>query len=319
MVRHGRRSHDIRPALHGGVPRRSRYSNFLFCERHVDGGGLKDATVLTSFVWPSGRQPATGGGGILEGASPQMLASLFSTAAALSGDHATMGGIPPEVSMACIPFLAPGWTVEGDASQAGASESDGLTVRARSLQRTMAATCIGQAVLAACQFALNDGISGLIGCCIGTLGLQASSSTGFRLLPSYIVLAFCNGTMQVLVGSELAASHHLIGKISAVAGLKLASVVSVVSPAMMFFGMVVGWHLHSELRAIALQALPPSMRNNLIGAGQTTVDGVVSAADSAVGQGAATSELSGPFRAFSGQSHRLHLEAKLAATAAEAK
>jgi len=308
MGRQGRR-HDIRPALNGGVPRRSRFSNFLFCERHVDSGGLKDATVLTSFVWPSGRQSATDGP--LQGASPQMLASLASMAGALSGDYASMGGIPPEVSMACIPFLAPGWTVEGDASHAGANESDGLTVRAHHLQRSFVGTCIAQAICATMQFALNDGISGLIGCCIGTLGMQASSPTGFRLLPSYIVLAFCNGTMQVLVGSELAASHHLLGKISAAAGIKVAGIVSVVSPALMFLGMVVAWHLHCELRAIALQALPPSMRNNLIGAGQAPVDGLVTATDSAIGQGGAAAELAGPFRSFSGQSHRLPLEEKL--------
>lgn len=306
MVRSGPRPcRHIRPALHGGVTRRSRFNNFLSCERAADAGGLKDVSVLTSFVWPSGRQPASGG--VLEGASPQMLAALASTAAALGGSGASVGGIPPEVSMACIPFIAPGFFVDGDNSRNG--ESDGLTVRARTLQRGLAGTCIAQAVVATLQFALNDGISGLIGCAIGTMGMQAATPSGYRFLPSYIVLAFCNGSMQVLVGSELAASHHLLANAS-MAGMKFASIVSVVSPTMMFLGMAVAWHLHCELRAIALQALPPSMRGNLIGQ-PPPVDGLVTGTgEGPIGQGGAATEASGPFRAFAGQSHRLHGEAK---------
>jgi len=296
MVRQGTRPpRHIRPALHGGVTRRSRFNNFLSCEIVADAGGLKNAT---SFVWPSGRQTATDG--LLEVLkSPQMLAALASSASSLG--TASVGGIPPEVSMACIPFLAPGWAVDGDDSGAG-REYDGLTVRARTLQRGLAGTCIAQAVVATLQFALNDGISGLIGCAIGTLGMQAASPSGYRFLPSYIVLAFCNGTMQVLVGSELAASRHLLTQ--SLAGVKFASIVSVVSPAVMFLGMAVAWHLHCELRAIALQALPASMRGNLIGQ-PPPVDGVVGAVDGPIGQGAGAAEVAGPFRAFHGQSHRL--------------
>jgi len=303
MVRQGPRPRRIRPAFHGGVTRRSRFSDFLSCDIVVDGGGLQDISALASFVWPSGRQAESDS---MLKASPQMLNVLadtlsLSTAAALGG--ASAGAISPEVSMACIPFLAPGWGNDGE--NAG-SESDGLTLRARTLQRCLAGTCIGQALVATLQFALNDGISGLIGCCIGTLGMQAATPSGYRFLPSYIVLAFCNGSMQVMVRSEMAASHHLFATASA-AGLKFASIVSVVSPAMMFLGMVMAWHLHCELRAIALQALPPSMRNNLMGVAPP-VDGVVSSpADGPSGQGA---DASGPFRAFAGQSHRLPSEAK---------
>jgi len=297
MVRQGPRPRRIRPAFHGGVSRSSRFSDFLSCDRVVDVGGLKDVSVLASFVWPSGRQPESNG--ILQ-ASPQMLKVIadtlsLSTAAALGGSASSVG----DVSMSCIPFLAPGYGMEDDARNA--ESADGLTVRARTLQRGLAGTCMAQALLATCQFALNDGISGFIGCGIGALGMQAASPSGYRFLPSYIVLAFCNGTMQVMVGSELAASHHLLAH-AAAAGLKLASVVSVVSPGIMFLGMVVAWHLHCELRAIALQALPPSMRNNLMGL-PPPVDGVVSgAADGPIGTGA---DVSGPFRAFAGQSHRL--------------
>jgi len=307
MVRQGptcRGPRLIRPALHGGVTRRSRFSNFLSCERVADVEGVKDVSV--SFVWPSGRQAT---GGPLQGASPQMLAALASTASAFGGSGA-MAGMHPDVSMACIPFLAPGWGLDGeDRAASSQEENDGLTVRARTLQRGLAGSCIAQAAMATLQFALNDGISGLIGCAIGTLGMQAASPSGYRFLPSYIVLAFTNGTMQVLVGSELAASHHLLAHTS-VASIKLASLVSVASPMLMFLGMAVAWHLHCELRAIALQALPPSMRNQLV-ATPPPIDGVSGiGANAPIGQGGSAAELAGPFRAFSGQSRRLEGEAK---------
>lgn len=206
--------------------------------------------------------------------------------------------------MACIPFLAPGWGSEEDGRPNG-SDPDGLSVRARNLQRGLAATCFAQASMATLQFALHDGISGLIGCAIATMGLQASSPTGYRFLPSYIVLAFCNGTMQVLVGGELAAHAHMLIN-SAGTGIKLASVVALASPAIMFVGMTVAWHLHCELRALALQVLPAGLRSGL--AVPPPVDGVVAApVDGAIGQGAA-SQVGGPFRAFAGQSHRLQTE-----------
>lgn len=290
----------IRPALHGGVTRSSRFSEFLGSSR-----GFKDASTLTAFVWPSAEVFAAKGA--LQAASPQILASLASVAAALGGaDSLALGGTG--VSAACIPFLAPGWGEEDAATE---RNSDGLSQRARHLQTGLAACCFAQACVATLEFALNDGISGLIGCCIATLGMQAASPTGYRFLPSYIVLAFTNGTMQVLVSSELAASHHLLSSgIRATVGVKLAAVVALASPAMMFIGLAVAWHLHCELRAIALQALPPGMRGGgmMSGFAQPPVDGVVGAADSAIGQGNAAQV--GPFRAFQGQPHRLLGEVK---------
>jgi len=305
--------HSIRPALHGGVTRRSRFSNFLSCDRGLQREGHGDC-LLKAFVFPSDRQETKEDDGVLqtwqknivEGASPQMLAALASTAAALGGpDAAMVSGMPPEVAVACIPFLAPAWGAEG-ASQDGSRQSDldGLTDRARQLHKLLAGTCIGQAVMATLQFAYGDAISGLIGCAIGTLGMHASSPVGYRMLPTYIVLAFCNGTMQFLVGSELAASHHILAN-ATIAGMKFTSIIAIASPAVMFAGMAVAWHLHCELRSIALQALPPSMRGNLIGA--PPVDGMASAAPGGpIGQGSMPVDMSGPFRAFQGQSHRLH-------------
>lgn len=302
-LRHPRRK-GIQPALHGGVSRRSRFSEFLSCDI-VCVGGLKDASVLTSFVFPS----ADGAKGSLQDASPQMLAALAQCAAALggaAGGHGSLLMPPPEVAMACIPFIAPGWGNEQEGPpRADANDPDGLSVRARNLQRALMATSFTQAAVATLEFVLNDGISGLIGCCIATLGIQASSPSGYRFLPSYIVLAFCNGTMQVLVSSELAAHAKLLTKAGAV-GVKVASVVAIASPAILFGGMAIAWHLHCELRALALQALPSGMRSGL--AMPPPIDGVVGAsADGAIGQGGGQQH-TGPFRPFAGQSHRLEVK-----------
>lgn len=297
----GYKTKRICPALHGGVTRHSRFSEFLSCESVHVSGGLK-SSVLTAFVFP-----AAGKGAFEALTSPQMLAALASATAALGGAHSgdLVGLGAPEVSMACIPFLAPGWGNENDRTAAN-GDSDGLTPHARSLQQGLSTTCFAQAAMATLQFALNDGISGLIGCGIATLGMQAASPSGYRFLPSYIVLAFCNGTMQVLVGSELASSHQLMTLPGAVT-VKLASIVALASPAVMFLGLAVAWHLHCELRAIALG------NGNVPGAGARslglpTVDGVALAAgaqDGAIGQGGAVSQAGGPFRAFQGQPHRL--------------
>jgi len=295
----GPRSSRICPALHGGVTRRSRFSGFLSCESIGVGAGHNDRSILTSFVFPSATR------GSLEAASPQMLSALASAAAALSGAHGgdLVGLSAPDVSMACIPFLAPGWASD-DADSPG--ESDGLTERARTYQRGLSATCFAQASIATLQFALNDSMSGLIGCGIAALGMQASSPSGYRFLPSYMVLAFCNGTMQVLVSSELAASHQLLANTSSI-GLKLASVVGLASPAIMFIGIAVAWHLQCELRAIALQSLPPNMRSVGGLPGQPTAPGAAAPAPAgAIGQGGIGGQPGDrQFHAFQGQPQRL--------------
>lgn len=304
MSRGGNRPpRHIRPVLHGGVSRQSRFRDFLSCESIFSGRvavGTKETNSLSTFVWPSSSSRTSAISLSKEAVSPQMLSALASAAAAFGGapgGDAMMG----EVSMACLPFIAPGWSSEDNAR-----ETDGLSERARNLQRGLAATCFAQATCATLNFTLNDGISGLIGCAIATLGLQASTPSGYRFLPSYIVLAFCNGTMQVLIGTEVAA--HAAALTHAAAGVKLASVVAVASPALMFVGLAVAWHLHCELRALALQALPPSMRSGL--AMPPPVDGVIGApTEGAIGQGAGVTSLGGPFRPFAGQSHRLE-EAK---------
>lgn len=214
------------------------------------------------------------------------------------------------VQMACIPMWAIPPPLIRAAAGAGA-ELDSPATRVRVLQQAFLCTCGMQASTAALEFILNDPLSGLIGCGISALGFQASQPTGFKFLPSYIVLAFCNGSMQVLLSMELAAARRALGVTASKSfWAKLAISTSLVSPVMMFAGLALAWHLHCELRNLAL--MPQEMRT----AGQSDAAAAVAAAAAAVGPMA--SAASGPeaaaasfdqagntFRAFAGPAHRL--------------
>lgn len=210
--------------------------------------------------------------------------------------------------MACLPILVPGWS----SSSAGTpEEGSGLSLRAQALQRGLTGTCFVQASIATLQFAMSDAIGGLIGCTIAMLGLQAASPQGVRLLPSYIVLAFCNGTMQVLLGIELASAQGLLFTKVVPVSLKLA--VALGSPVVMFLGLSVAWHLHCELRALAMQALPQRFLSAQLGAaaGDAPGTGGVGQPPAREGGGAQLADAVPPllrpsgFRPFGGAPHRL--------------
>lgn len=260
--------------------------------------------MLASFVWPSATpstpSAASTAGDPLKAASPQTLAALATAAAALGGvaggdPSLALAGAGPGVSMACIPFLAPGWDIEDDPE--GTRSEDGLSTRARFFQRALAGTCFAQASIATLEFAMHDGISGLIGCAVAAMGMKAASPGGYRFLPTYVVLAFCNGTMQVLLSAE---SHSMLIAPAAKMGVKLAALLSISHPVLMFVGVAVAWNFHCELRNL-VQA-PPGLLATLL-PGQAEADGAGVAAGGSMEQG-------GGFRPFAGQPQRLHGEAK---------
>lgn len=311
MVKRGPLTCRIRPALHGGavpIPQRSRrglerhrcFVEFLSCSSN----GSTDMQALSTFVFGEEDEADSTKN---EGATSAFVTAA-ATAAALGGGSECahlLGQVPPELGLACMPMVGLGFS-----SEAGAAEADGLSTRARYLQRTLTGFCFAQASIATLEFALSDAVSGLIGCGIATLGLQASTPAGYRFLPSYIVLAFCNGTMQVLLGTELAAANGwMLSQATVPFSLKLATATAIASPMMMFAGLAVAWHLHCELRTLALQALPRGLVP-----GQPTSDGLPQSP--APGQASGLpippgSLPSGNFQPFSGQPHRLeHQQAK---------
>mmetsp|Transcript_74090 Transcript_74090/g.176476 ORF Transcript_74090/g.176476 Transcript_74090/m.176476 type:complete len:283 (-) Transcript_74090:63-911(-) len=202
--------------------------------------------------------------------------ALASLGASVPLDRASL------VQMACLPLL-PGMAPQQEAERYRIEFSE----RARTLMHILSGTCLVQASVATMEFALQDSISGMIGCCLAGFGLQAATPGGHRFLPSFIVLSFCNGTMQVLLSAETLSAlpkWHL-AKLSA---LKLATATSIASPALIFAGLFAAWRLHNELRrssSATASSLP-----------STQVE------SSAAGEGSAPIAA---FQPFSGEHHRL--------------
>mmetsp|Transcript_20748 Transcript_20748/g.45136 ORF Transcript_20748/g.45136 Transcript_20748/m.45136 type:complete len:322 (+) Transcript_20748:56-1021(+) len=316
----------MRPSFNGGAPwrrpeeRRRRNAEFFSCAqapRPCRRGASGSASRAAAFVWAEGEpvRPAA------EIALPHGL--LVQTAAAFAGDGLAAGlstAAVPGVAAACLPLWALPSSPPAAARGAGGEgpppgAAAQLTSRVRHLQQALVAACAAQASAATVDLAFNDPLSGLIGFGIATLGWQASSPQGYRYLPSYIVLTFCNGTMQVLMGLELAAARHAMWQhMAAPLSVKLlAGGVSLVSPVLMFAGLAVAWHLHCDLRALTLQAGPGGL---LPAAGTDAV--VPGAGEGAGGESSATAPLGG-FLPFHGQAHRLDKDEAAKAKASEAK
>lgn len=255
-----------------------------------------------AFVWPHLEAP-------LATMEENPVASIVASATAAALSLGYMVTVPAGVTLACLPMFPPPPPL-GLAANAAPAEGLETSSRACMLQQALVWACISQASAALLEFALNDPLSGLIGCGISALGMQAASPQGYRFLPSYIVLAFCNGTMQVLLGIELASARHALGLVAQhTLWSKLAVVVSLVSPGLMFGGLAIAWHLHCELRSMALRA-PPRLGGAAAGTqGAQGAEGETGASSSG-GAARGSSEAgptpaSGSFRAFSGVPHRL--------------
>merc|ERR1719493_473756 len=109
------------------------------------------------------------------------------------------------------------------------------------------------------------------------------------MLPSYVVLTFCNGTMQALLGLETVVGEGV--SLSGSLGAKFAGALNVASPTLMYLGMYLAWQLYAELRN-----LPPTQSEDF-----TSARGTDNATNPQVPGGSQV------FRPFSGRAHRLNL------------
>eukprot|EP00440_Ansanella_granifera_P061891 gb/GFBE01067100.1/.p1 GENE.gb/GFBE01067100.1/~~gb/GFBE01067100.1/.p1 ORF type:complete len:327 (+),score=44.30 gb/GFBE01067100.1/:1-981(+) len=172
------------------------------------------------------------------------------------------------VTVACMPWLPPflyqWWTQEESEAE---PQSPGNTLqraaeassRARGLSWALTMTGVTQAACGMVQFVLDDPLTGVIGMAISTLGLQSAQPAGYRYLPTYIVLAFCNGTMQALMMTETLASGGL-GAVHYMGMLGKAAAVSwVMSPVLCFTGLAIGWNLYGELCRELARHAPPAV------------------------------------------------------------
>lgn len=245
------------------------------------------------------------------------LTGVVSTAMSISMSN--MAGGAPGVTMACIPLFFPTrWfgTLQNEQGDAGASpevnaEDRELQLSARRCehsQTVLFATCAAQALAAACSFVTHDSLSGFIGLGISFLGVQAATLSGQRFLPSYVVLSFCNGTMQILLAAELTSHASLRLAASRSLLMKAASVACLATPALMFAGMFFGWQLFKELRI--LRALAGVPQNEVIssldfgGSNEDVATASVPSGAAASSQRQASSQ-SSSFRPFAGNHYRL--------------
>lgn len=172
------------------------------------------------------------------------------------------------ISVACIPWMPQFW-FSGDSngqessqpsSSADAEEVTTVSSRANNLQNVLSWTALTQALCGLAEFVLDDPLSGLIGGGIAALGLHCATPPGYRFLPTYVVLAFCNGTMQTLMTAELYFTHGHLPFMTPQVGLmgKAAAASFLVSPLLMLAGLVAAWKLHSETReAFRTLTAPP--------------------------------------------------------------
>lgn len=182
-----------------------------------------------------------------------MLGSLLATGVGALMVAQSSGGA---VGMACIPFVS--WS-EGSLREAMSEAPEEVTRRLRLLAHLVNGAALAQLGTAMLQFILNDPLSGLIGGGIAAIGCQTAHPAGFRLLPTYVVLSFCHGIMQVLLNLQLFASGVPLHAMTSVrAGLmgKLAVGTLVASPLVMFLGMGMGYCLHKEFQQVLHASTP---------------------------------------------------------------
>lgn len=280
---------------------------------------LEEGASLTSIDPRASGASSSSSSSTTSPSTPSPWVAVATATAINSGAAASLSAnLPDGVEIACFPLIGP--LLPGYEPP----ETDsGPASRAQALQQSLTSSCIAQAVFATLDFALNDPITGLIGCGIATLGLQASTSSGFRFLPSYIVLTFCNGTMQILLGAEYFAgvgTHQLMRTFALPLSQKLVQLISFASPTLMFLGLALAWNLHCELRSLALQGIQsiPAPAGGITavpneGNAMGAPPGAGGAQAAALAQGAGAGQAAGRFRPFTGEARRLQakdIEAK---------
>lgn len=233
-----------------------------------------------------------------ESDTPAILGMATIAAMSFSELALSFNGIPVGINVACFPFffIPTTFSTERGNSAGAVTVDETPTSRARYYQSALVTSSAAQAITGTLQMLFDDPLNGFINFVVATFGFQASTTAGHRMLPSYIVLTFCNGTMQSLLGLEAAAASHVMSSVASKGVIaKIATVLSVASPALMFMGLAAAWQLHVEIRS----AMPHSPVPD--GTAGNRSQGVTSAVPES---GVADST---GFRPFTGEPRRLHV------------
>eukprot|EP00747_Dinoflagellata_sp_TGD_P186852 gnl/TRDRNA2_/TRDRNA2_44183_c0_seq1.p1 gnl/TRDRNA2_/TRDRNA2_44183_c0~~gnl/TRDRNA2_/TRDRNA2_44183_c0_seq1.p1 ORF type:complete len:333 (+),score=45.21 gnl/TRDRNA2_/TRDRNA2_44183_c0_seq1:86-1084(+) len=232
----------------------------------------------------------------------------IAAAGLLSGPSIELADASGLVVPSCLPLWLVPWPL-GTSSAGDPEGSSSSSSRTFQLSRALSAACIAQASVATLDFALQDPVSGIINCGIATLGLQAASPQGYRFLPSYIVLAFANGTMQVILAAESASQIPMLWSTAGHVSMKVAHAVNVLSPMVMFVGLTLAWQLHCELRSILREVVPGGL-GGLPGQPTAAAPAGAAAAGTSGVAGDVRAVVDGAFRPFTGERHRLEVDGK---------
>eukprot|EP00931_Biecheleriopsis_adriatica_P065377 TRINITY_DN39908_c0_g1_i1.p1 TRINITY_DN39908_c0_g1~~TRINITY_DN39908_c0_g1_i1.p1 ORF type:complete len:328 (-),score=50.43 TRINITY_DN39908_c0_g1_i1:71-1054(-) len=273
----------MRAVLNGGAPSSSSNSKFSSREHRQNCDEFFMPLALVAPIPPSAcgdvsRLELHGRGDSIS--LSMMLNNIWSDSGALTEAFATLaisaGGLAaavsgsPGVSMACLPWLPHFWLLDwreepglsrGNPDNAIA-EATQSSSRARNFANGLCWASLGQALCGMVSLVLDDPLSGLISGGIATLGLQAATPAGFRYLPTYIVLSFCNGTMQGLMAAETLATAGHVTFVSIHGGIlgKVAIASFLASPVFMVSGLALAWQLYSEQQRAVRQLAAPNVQ-----------------------------------------------------------
>lgn len=108
------------------------------------------------------------------------------------------------VQLACLPLIGPPAWFRSEPISVASGDQDGTTngvqrsERMQYLEHALSIACTAQASIGVFQLLATDVMSGVIGLSVAAMGSRAASSPlGHKDLPSYVVVAFANGAMQL--------------------------------------------------------------------------------------------------------------------------
>lgn len=279
----------MRPELCGGTGRPSLCRKIEGRVRSMNFLSMPDRNFL-SMPDPVPKTAKRSEAGPLSGlrlAQPHWLAPAAATVSGaapapsglLSEGMPAPSGLRAEVAMACVPLMSWALGLGGEPNPEAEDEAHEELQTIQILRCGLAGASIVQTLIAATDFTVGDPISGIMNCGISMLGMHSAIHLGSRYLPSYIVVAFCSGTVQLLLDVE----NMQLAKFTWATDYVLSNVANLIhlaSPVVLFLGVAIGFRLYVELRHLpfderleeAAQAtlvpLMPRARNEAVGTAQ---------------------------------------------------
>lgn len=251
MGEHHRAPFVIRPALCGGLERRIDEDPAIHHVRPSPKVNRKIEHRLRSmhFLEISKNKAAS------QLSSPPLIQTthlnwMAPAAATIAGNAWAPNGPRAGVTMACIPFVLGMFELGNEPSQEAEDESGQNLQTIQSLRCALGGASVVQTFVATSDFFLGDPISGIMNCGISMLGMHSSLHMDNRCLPSYIVVAFCSGAVQLLLDLETFQIKKLTWGATGYALSNVAHLIHLASPLVLFLGVAVAFRLYVEVHSL---------------------------------------------------------------------